>query len=326
MEVANANSSQAICIVGMHRSGTSMIAKLLHQCGLYLGPESRLLNATSANADGHFEHRGFLDINRALLRHFNATWQSPPELAAGVIDDPALAQLRARAAEVIAELSSRSPWGWKEPRTTVLLPFWRSLVPEVRFVVCIRSPLEVAKSLEKRNRIPLDQGISLWHRYTRSALEDSEGSPRIIVHYEGLFIERRREIEKLARFCGLRVPERVFLGEDGVRPELRHHRSEIAELLRVSSVPAEQKLFYLALRAIGNEEHAPDGAGERRGEAGELLRLLAELHDDNRTAQLERQLERTRGDLARARGELQRLASRGWAERLFGKLVKSFRA
>ena len=186
---ARALAANAICIIGMHRSGTSMIAQLLHQLGLYLGPDSQLLGATSANTDGHFEHKGFLRINRALLEHFQGSWESPPRCDTGWQGDTALEQLRADARVLVDELSARPPWGWKEPRTTVLLPFWKSLVPGLRFVICVRSPLDVAKSLAKRNGIPVQQGMFLWHRYTRAALEDSEGSPRLIVHYEDFFME-----------------------------------------------------------------------------------------------------------------------------------------
>jgi hypothetical protein len=56
--------NRIICVVGMHRSGTSMITHLLHSCGLYLGPADRLLKAEKTNPLGHFEHRGFLDIDR----------------------------------------------------------------------------------------------------------------------------------------------------------------------------------------------------------------------------------------------------------------------
>ena len=66
--------SAPVCIIGMHRSGTSMVARLLQQCDLYLGPEYQLLGPDSANPEGHFEHTGFLKIDDALLRYFGGSW------------------------------------------------------------------------------------------------------------------------------------------------------------------------------------------------------------------------------------------------------------
>src|SRR5213593_4571900 len=124
----------------MHRSGTSMIAQLLHQCGLDLGPAERLLKADATNPLGHFEHRGFLDIDRQLLKHFKATWREPPELQAGWHLDPGLKPLLSEAKALAATFDGRSPWGWKEPRASLFLPFWREAIPNMRFVICIRNP------------------------------------------------------------------------------------------------------------------------------------------------------------------------------------------
>ena len=74
---------EVICIVGMHRSGTSLIAQLLKQSGLYLGSEERLLGSNVGNQDGHFENVEFIDLNDSLLQHLGGSWEHPPELPSG---------------------------------------------------------------------------------------------------------------------------------------------------------------------------------------------------------------------------------------------------
>ena len=59
--------SDAVCIIGMHRSGTSMVTRLLKSCGLILGPDAQLVGPDAGNIDGHFEHMGFVKINDAIL-------------------------------------------------------------------------------------------------------------------------------------------------------------------------------------------------------------------------------------------------------------------
>jgi hypothetical protein len=313
-----------ICIVGMHRSGTSMIAKLLHQCGLYLGPEDELLGANSGNADGHYEHKGFLQINDALLNHYAGSWEFPPRLEPNWQEDTALAPLRAQAKALVLELSRRSPWGWKEPRTTVLLPFWKSVVPGLSFVICVRSPLEVAKSLAQRNKIPLEQGMVLWHRYMRAALQDSEGSPRMIVHYEDFFSDPEAQSERLARFCGLERPAHGSLDQSGIRSELRHHQSELGALLEFAAMPTEPKLLYLGLRGLARED---SGKGESAAGVAELLKLLGDLRKHDRLAQLEAELAEARTETSKLRADMLNdlRTNHRWAYRMYRNFVKPFR-
>jgi len=323
----NDSAGDVICIVGMHRSGTSMIAKLLHQCGLYLGPEEQLLGANSGNADGHFEHKGFLKINDALLRHFGGSWEFPPQCELNWHEASALEPMRAEARALALELSARSPWGWKEPRTTVLLPFWKSVLPSLRFVICVRSPLEVAKSLAKRNKIPLEQGMILWHRYMRAALEDTAGCSRMITHYEDFFVDPEAEADRLVRFCRLQKPENISFTESGIRPELRHQRSEVAEILSLKSIPAEHKFLYLGLRGLSREDAVATVSGESAQPVGELLRLLDEFHNRDRLAQLQAELAEARNEVSKLRAEMLNdlKANHRWAYRMYRNFIKPFR-
>jgi hypothetical protein len=308
----------------MHRSGTSMIAAVLHGCGLYLGQENELLGANSGNAEGHFEHKGFLRINDALLAHFGGTWDFPPALEARWQENPSLASLRADANALVSGLSFHAPWGWKEPRTTVLLPFWKVLVPELRFVICVRSPLEVARSLAKRNKMALEQGLRLWNRYMRAALADSNGSPRIIAHYEDFLLNPAGEAERLARFCGLEKRADLSLVGAGVRPELRHQKAAIAEILGSEAMSPEYKFLYLGLRGLARAEANQDDSVPG---AAELLKLLDDFRNQDRIAGLEAELAQARNAAAKLRAEaLQDLkTNHRWAYRVYRNFVKPFR-
>lgn len=319
-------AGNVICIIGMHRSGTSLIAKLLYQCGVYLGSEDQLLGANSGNADGHFEHKGFLKINDALLHHFGGSWEFPPQRQGNWHENNVLESVRNDARALLAELSIRSPWGWKEPRTTVLLPFWKSIVPGLRFVICVRSPLEVAKSLAKRNKIPVEQGMILWHTYMRAALEDSAGSPRMITHYEDFFIDPEAEADRLVRFCELQRPDNVSLIESGLRPELRHQRAELAEILSLKSIPAEHKLLYLGLRGLAQEGPVV-AEGVQAQSVGELLQMLDEFHKKDRVAQLQTELAEARNEVSKLRAEMLNdlKANHRWAYRMYRNFIKPFR-
>lgn len=324
----NYPNGHVICIIGMHRSGTSMIAKLLHRCGLYLGPEDQLLGANSGNQEGHYEHKGFLKTNDALLHHFGGSWEFPPRFEAHWEETIALDAVRVEARALVAGLADRSPWGWKEPRTTVLLPFWKSIVPDIRFVICVRSPLEVAKSMAKRNKIPIERGIILWHRYMRAAIEETVGCPRIFTHYEDFFVEPAAEADRLIQFCGLHKPDDLTLRETEIRPELRHYKSEMSEILSVDSIPAEYKLLYLGLRGLSRDQIvAAPGRGESAENISELLRLLDEYHSREPIAQLQTDLAEARFEISKLRAEMlaDLKANHRWTYRMYRNFIKPFR-
>jgi hypothetical protein len=241
---------RAVCIVGMHRSGTSITARLLNLLGLDLGPSDSLMGPSPSNPTGHFEHLGFLEINEALLRRFGGSWDNPPALPPGWQQDSVVQGLALQAADLAEAMSVNGrSWGWKEPRTTVLLPFWRTIIPRLRYVICIRNPLEVANSLVQRDGMTVAAACGLWRRYMQAALEQTTGQPRTLIFYRDFFRDPLRELNRLAEFCGLEKLERPERLAGILAQELRHQRRGAAALLVHPSVPLDCKLLYLGLRA-----------------------------------------------------------------------------
>ena len=283
----------ATCIIGMHRSGTSLIVRLLNLCGLYLGPSEGIMAASESNPRGHWENWDFVRINELLLSHHGGAWDNPPSLKADWERDPSLEEIVGEARLLLKSFSDNSPWGWKDPRATLLLPFWRSLIPDLRFVICIRSPIEVAKSLAVRDSIPLQKGVDLWNHYMQVVLRDTEGCPRIFIFYEDLFKEGvNNEIERLAQFCRLEKPVDLSGLYDTISPELKHHASEVSELLNDDKVITEYKIFYMGLCALCTGGFAESKSYHTREaliseNIGKFFRLIEDFHDQDKMAQLQ---------------------------------------
>ncbi len=92
-----------------------MLTRLLHACGLYLGPKDELMPAQADNPDGFWEHLGFVALNDELLNELGGAWDLPPkqdENFAHARLDP----LRMKARLLIERFNSAGPWGWKDPR------------------------------------------------------------------------------------------------------------------------------------------------------------------------------------------------------------------
>src|SRR5262245_13691335 len=120
-----------ICIIGMHRSGTSMVTHLLKLCGLALGADAKLIGSDVGNVEGHFEHIDFLKINEAILAYFGGSGANPPSLKMGWEAENEIAQLAGQARVLVDSFSDYTHWGWKDPRTTLLLPFWKKIIPNM---------------------------------------------------------------------------------------------------------------------------------------------------------------------------------------------------
>jgi len=245
---------EPICIVGMGRSGTSMVTRLLNLCDLDLGTPEDCLAPQEDNPLGFFENKRFQDINEELLAHFHGSWDNPPSLPDHWEHDLALESIVRKAQALIYEFSANHIWGWKDPRTTVLIPFWKFLIPSLRFVICIRSPLEIARSLVKRDKFPVQKSVLLWNLYTRAAIRYTQGNPRIFTFYDDFFIKPLDEISRLAKFCGLQKSPSSAILLDVIRPELRHHKDEVSALLTDTDIPSEFKILYLGIRALSNPE------------------------------------------------------------------------
>src|SRR5436190_13374452 len=105
-----AGAMSAIAIAGMHRSGTSMVAKALRQGGLYLGEDADLVMPAPDNPEGFYEHARFVTLDDDLLQAIGGAWDHPPECPPMAADDPRVARFRDRAVRLIEELSQAPAW------------------------------------------------------------------------------------------------------------------------------------------------------------------------------------------------------------------------
>jgi hypothetical protein len=165
-----------ICIAGMPRSGTSLVTQLLHRCGLHLGPPGDLMPPAIDNTDGYWENLKFVRLNERLLAASGGTWFAPPVT---LRPTPAIT---ADAKSILAEFEGREPWGWKDPRNAVALPFWKSLLPSMKVLVCVRHPAETAASLAASALMP-----RTWPFYWSVT---RPGSPIALRHGAAGFVDR----------------------------------------------------------------------------------------------------------------------------------------
>ena len=244
---------RGVLVLGMHRSGTSAVTRVVNLLGVPLcDPADFVTSDQDDNPSGFWESRRLVAVNDQVLAHFGGTWAEPPELPPGWAALPGLAPLRREARRCFALSYPTREWVWKDPRACLTLPFWRSLLRgRLAAIVVVRHPLEVARSLEKRNRMPLAAGLALWDRYMRDAVAGLGDLPALYVHYDSLLEDPRRVAAGIRRFLaaeGFAVHDAspdalaAFIDEG-----LRHSRLRLDDLAAVAT--AGQVSFYREMLA-----------------------------------------------------------------------------
>ncbi len=214
----------AVLVLGMHRTGTSLAASVLEALGVDFGPSETLMAGSEENGSGFWEQEQIVRLDERLLGLLGGTWHAPPTLASGWQLEPSLEDVAKEGQVLLDELFGSDPAviGFKDPRVSLVAPFWGRLVDIDAAVVCLRHPDEVALSLGRRNGIDEEWAAGLWLRYVTSALANTT-SP-LVLDYARWFTDRDEVIDQLADGAGRPGAERAA-ARACVRSDLRHHEA-----------------------------------------------------------------------------------------------------
>jgi hypothetical protein len=199
-EKGHAEPELTVVVLGMHRSGTSLVGEVLSQAGVNLGRQ--LVRARINNPRGYFENRLFVRLNDKLLAMARGTWDHPPkpERMLALMHNERLCR---DVAQAVRSQEDRV-WGWKDPRTTLTIDLYLPFLRNPRFVICRRDKLAVAKSLMSRNQMEIAEGIELADRYEMRIreFEQRAGLPMLSVQFETLVEKPQSEIGRILSFVG----------------------------------------------------------------------------------------------------------------------------
>jgi hypothetical protein len=198
---------RSVVILGMHRSGTSVVTKVVNLLGLQLCREDDVYSAPD-NPTGHWESASLVGFNDRLIDLLGGKPAAPPMLDDGWQRNPEVAGLRQEARAVFMRAHPVTPWVWKDPRTCLTLPFWRSVWESPPVAVFVhREPLEVWLSLRRRDGFGKAHSIALWERYVRTGLRAADGLPLVTVRFRKLMTDPVAAVLELAaQLARLGVP------------------------------------------------------------------------------------------------------------------------
>lgn len=177
----NTNSRKNLVILGMHRSGTSLLANWLKECGLNIG--NILIGSDSSNPHGHFEDIDFYNLHEEILKYNKIPWGGFENLHPLHLNTYFKKKL-----EYLLKFKSELnyQWGWKEPRTCLFLEFYRQLLPNAFYIIIYRDYNQVVSSLIRRDIIK---------EKTRLLNSGRLGKIRVLVkNYKDQIINNRKDI------------------------------------------------------------------------------------------------------------------------------------
>lgn len=236
-----------VVVLGMHRSGTSVVTRGLTVIGVELG--NRLMAPAKGNEKGFFEDIDLHTINHKLCGSLRRPlhWYTPGFANSSKLLNKKNASLRRKAMEVLQHrLETSESFGIKDPVFCRTLPFWQSVFEDLQlnasYVIAVRNPLSVVQSLGKRDNLPPGQCYRLWLDYVLPSILGTRGACRVLVDYDLLLANPSKQISRIALRLGLAKrldPMRLEdFSHNFLDNRLRHTNFEAEDIYRDPKVPA----------------------------------------------------------------------------------------
>ena len=223
----------AYLVLGMHRSGTSALTQLLALAGANL--PRNVMAGDEHNSKGYFEPWKIAILNDGRLRAAGAAWDDVFAFPFKPLPRTAERTWLNRAATLFAEEYGVTTFPLlKDPRVTLLMPFWREVLADLdvtaRCVIPVRHPLAVVGSLSRRNGFAPQKSALLWSAYMLAAEAYTRDLPRAFVGYDALLADWRAEVARIETAHGAVLPnltERAGKAIDRfLTPDLRHNAGD----------------------------------------------------------------------------------------------------
>lgn len=254
-------NSNVLLVLGVHRSGTSALARVLNLLGVNLGTDL-MPSEPGVNERGFWESRRIVEFHDRLLDLLEIRWDDTLSLTEESWTRTDLVGVRdALTTFLREEFAGNAWWGIKDPRLCRLLPLWQLILKDLRcrshVVFIVRNPHEVSDSLARRDGLSGAQSQLLWLEHVLAMEHDSREASRAFLTYTDLLEDWRNTIDVLATRLNIRWPRSPQTAgneiETFLSPQLRHHRTSDVDLARDAELSPWIKDFYEGLLAAAHD-------------------------------------------------------------------------
>jgi hypothetical protein len=300
-------------VLGTHRSGSSLCAHLMQAFGFNMSDQA---NPNPHNVKGQWEHFDVMLQQDQLLNAFGRNFYTAAHALPLPFEWwklPVVTPIKRKLTSILNGLMvSPKRLGFKDPRTVRFLPMWFEIFRELsltpKFIMCLRDPTQVARSLQARDGFDLALGEYLWMVYATDFFRHTSGLSRCIIEYDNWFVEGMPNLRKLTKFLDLSDmgadADISSMAAEIVDPALRHGRS--APLAHNAYI----QNFYNLTKRLENEPHlagAIADAGTQFGLVQEFVRPFEPIigsHDGAATATKEDRIACSQAAAALSKAEI----------------------
>ncbi len=250
------SEKKLIVVLGVHRSGTSVLSRSMQ----VLGGDTcgQLVEAWVDNPKGYWEDEDVVNLDNEILDALGMDWRHLRRLSSSDVMLLEKGRFLERGAQVVdSRLNVYPSFILKDPRMTGLFKFWKKIFLQGDYrtylVLAIRSPISVAKSLERRNNIPFVQGGLLWLAHILEMLSESIDFTRVLVDYDRLLAAPERELQRVAKEldCEINKAELTFFKDEFIDLSLRHETVDAENIGELDSVfSLANDIYYTLLQGI----------------------------------------------------------------------------
>lgn len=193
-----------VVMTGMHRSGTSFLARAFNLAGVYLGDTKDLITHDwkphQSNKRGHWENQLILSAAENTLTFSGGKWHELPNQIR--ISD----QISNQVINAISKIQEGGLLGagFKETRVLLFFNEWKVFFPKNFILVGIfRHPLIVAESLKKRSNFSYEKSLHLWEKYNSNLLQYLNENNGILVDFDWKKARLHSELKQIFKKLNL---------------------------------------------------------------------------------------------------------------------------
>ena len=295
-------NKKLILVLGMHRSGTSVITRGLTTMGVKLG--DRLMPPVEGNNDkGFWEDLDVYALNVKMLEALGRNWHFllpvSEEEAEALCDQGFLTQ----AVELLEKkVAACTVFGLKDPRMAKLQPFWQRVFKlcdfGVYYILPVRNPASIASSLLKRDAMPFEKSYFLWVGHTLAALLGSSGKNRIFIDYDQLLSAPDEQLERMSVFLDLGIDNKkaTVYKNEFLESSLRHASYGLSDLMSIPECPSLAVEIYKAI--MGRLEQGKESNFLRKEAESWKKRLDSDASLLKLADELSKQIDDAKNDVA----------------------------
>jgi glycosyltransferase involved in cell wall biosynthesis len=251
-----------IIVLGMHRSGTSLITRALTAFSINLG--GNLIGASPDNPKGFWENKEIIKINDELLTLIGSSYDGLKLHPINAFKSNEFDELKSRAISVLNDSFNEigDVWAFKDPRICNLLDFWVDIFEKIdcvtNYIIVLRNPMSVADSLFTRNKIQPFKSYLLWQQHLISAVSGTKYQQRVIVNYDYFIDKPYQQLQRVASKLNLPllpINSKVVIEflDHFLEKDLRHSHYTLNDLSNADQLPPNVLETYSLLNYAAND-------------------------------------------------------------------------